>query len=160
MTTLLDHLGKGTLSKPLLDAFVEWCVWQQARPALCLVLTKTTLNHLADQLNAAQDLGHLTLITERASQEIKAARQRTGPLGLSAAEAATYEYGNLLRVATDAQFDPEEAAFFAARVCGWGGWAASDFTQPTRKGQVEAEAREEQEAQLQRLWRQFGRPQT
>ncbi len=154
MSSLLDHLGKDTLPQPLLEAFVHWCIWEQACPALALVLEKVHLDELAADVGAAQDIATLLAVSERAGNSAHEARTTTGPLGMSAAEAAAFEVANLARAA-DSDWDPESVAFFSARVCGWAGWAESEFTQPAKKTNAESAARQAQEQQLKTLWQQF-----
>ena len=156
MTSLLEHLGKDTLPKPVLDAFVDWCIWQQARPALLQVLEKTKLVGPADDVRAASDLPALATSSERARNEAHEARKTTGPLGMSAAEAAAFEVTNLVTAASEEEWDPESVSFFAARVCGWAGWAQTDFKDPEQKSKAEITARNEQDAQLQTLWKKHG----
>ena len=156
MGSLLEHLGKDTLPQALLDAFVRWCVWEQARPALALVLEKAQLATLAEEVREAEDLVTLSGVSERAGQSAHEARKATGPLGMSAAEAAAFEMANLVRAADADDGDPESVAFFAARVCGWAGWAETDFTDPAQKMLAEQEARDLQENQLHTLWQQSG----
>lgn len=149
--SVLDYLGKDALPYALETQFVEWCVWEQARPALVTVLEKTVLSPLASEFRSAGDLPTLVALGQRANDEVTRAQGDTGPLGLSAAKGALFEFNNMLAAIPEPDFDPEAAAFFAARVCGWAGWAA-DFSQPGRKSQAEAEAREQQAARLRALW--------
>lgn len=155
MNSLLEHLDKDTFPRAMVMAFIEWCIWDQARSALVLVLSKTGLDKEAADFQQAQDIPSLEVLGVQAIDAIKAARGRTGPLGISAAEAATFEYTNLLKAASDKDWDPGGAAFFSARVCGWAGWAATDFSQPLQKSEAEQNARRAQEAHLQELWRIF-----
>ncbi len=155
MANLLERLDQDTLPRPMVAAFIEWCIWDQARTALVLVLGKTGLETVADDFDQARDIPALEDLSARAIAAIKAARGRTGPLGISAAEAAVFEFANLLKAASEPDWDPMGAAFFSARVCGWAGWAATDFSQPLQKTEAEQTARRDQEARLQELWRLF-----
>ena len=112
MASILEHLGKDTLPKSVLDAFVHWCVWEQGHPALVLVLEKTQLIGPAAEVRAAKDLPSLATTSERARDHAHEARKTTGPLGMSAAEAAAFEMMNLTRVAGEEDWDPESVAFF------------------------------------------------
>ncbi len=154
MGDLLEHLGKDTLPKSLLGTFVQWCVWEQARPALVMVLEKTQLVDCARDVSTANNLEMLTTASERAAKHAQEARKTTGPLGLSAAEAAAFETVKLLHSASGDDWDPESVAFFAARVCGWAGWAETGFSNPAQKASAETAARSTQEKQLSELWRQ------
>lgn len=156
MVNLLEHLGKDTLPKPMLEAFVHWCVWEQARPALVEVLGKAGLDNLVADLKATSTIDSLEEVSRRAGNFAHEARKATGPLGMSAAEAAAFEMLNLAQAAADADWDPESVAFFSARVCGWAGWAQTDFRDPTKKISAEQSAREEQETRLQSLWQKHG----
>ncbi|RMG80317.1 MAG: hypothetical protein D6712_18270 [Chloroflexi bacterium] len=155
MSELLQQLSKDIFPPTLIQQFVDWCIWEQARPALLLVLHKVQLNELAQVLEAAQDIGQLLTATEQVAQRIHEARKSTGPLGLSAAEAAAYEMQNILKSALDEGDDPESVAFFAARVCGWAAWAETNFTNPAQKPIAEAAARDAQIHKLENLIEQF-----
>jgi len=155
--SVLEHLGKGTLPHELESAFVNWCMWEQARSAVIAVLDKTDLQPLLTQFQQAADLAALTAVAQRAVDETARARD-TGPLALSAAKAVAFEFNNLVKVADGEDFDAEAAAFFAARVCGWAAWAAADFSDVTRKTEAEAEARREQAERLSALWQQHDQP--
>lgn len=153
MNSLMEYLGKDTLPHKIESAFVDWCVWQQARPALMLVLKKANLEHIAEKVGAIRDLGTLASLSTRASKEAKESTKKTGVLALSAAEAVAYEVANLTNAASETHWDPESVAFFAARLVGWAGWAETDFSEPSRKTLAETSARQDQEDQLQILWR-------
>jgi len=151
MSSILDHLSKDTLPETLIKEFVRWCVWEQARPAFSLVLNKGTVTDIADAVESAENLAELVEIGEKANEYAKSMRGRTGPLGLSAIEATAFEFTNMIRAAGE-NWDPEGVAFFASRVCGWAGWASTDFADPMQKAVAEKQARAHQEAQLQKLW--------
>jgi hypothetical protein len=114
------------------------------------------LSSLASEFQAASDLDALMTLGKRANDEVTRAQGDTGPLGLSAAKGAVFEFNNLLAVLPEPDFDSEAAAFFAARVCGWAAWA-EDFSQPVRKTQAEEEARQQQAERLQTLWDEAGK---
>jgi hypothetical protein len=153
---VLDYLGKDALPYALESAFVNWCVWDQARPALARVLEKTVLNSLASEFQSASDLPTLAALGQRAVGEVERAQSDTGPLGLSAAKAAVFEFNNLLATVPEPDFDPEAASFFSARVCGWAGWTDADFGAPEIKTQAEEAARQQQSARLRELWQEYG----
>lgn len=155
MSDLLEHLGKDTLPKPLVDEFVRWCVYEQARPALLDVLEKADIKDIAASIRQAHSLVDLARLGEQASAHAKSLRGRTGPLGLSAAEAAAFEFTNLTRAASEDFFDAEGVAFFSSRVCGWAGWASTDFSDPGRKAKAEGTARQQQNSELERLWKRY-----
>lgn len=154
--SVLDYLGKDALPYALETAFANWCVWEQARPALVTVLEKTVLSPLASEFRAASDLETLVALGQRAVGEVTQAHGDTGPLGLSAAKGAVFEFNNMLAAIPEPDFDPETAAFFAARVCGWAGWASADFSQPDSKARAEQEAHQQQETRLRELGQEHG----
>lgn len=153
MTTLLEHLGRDTLPPAVVDAFLRWCVWQQARPALLTVLNKTGLVEAAQQVEAATTYAELQQITATIGADVHAMRTRTGPLGLSAAEAASFLVSRMAAAATEADWDPEGVAFFAAQMQGWAAFAESNFSDAVRKPAGEQQARQQQEAMLSELYR-------
>jgi hypothetical protein len=89
-TELLNHLGKDTLPETLLREFVDWCVWEQARPALEVILTKTGMKAHAANIARASDLVEFASACENAGKHANEARKNTGPLGLSTAEATAF----------------------------------------------------------------------
>ena len=153
MTTLLEHLGRDTLPPAVIDAFVRWCVWQQAKPALLTVLKQTGLVEGAQQVETATTYAELQHITATIGSDVHAMRTRTGPLGLSAAEAASFLVSRMAAAATEADWDPEGVAFFAAQMQGWAAFAETNFSDPVRKPAAEQQARQQQEAMLSELYR-------
>lgn len=154
MSNLLDHLGKDTLPDILQEMFVHWCVWHQARPALVQVLERVDLHLYADQIRGATNLREVIQYGRKANAHIKMLRMKTNPLGLSAAEAATYEFSQLVAAADERNLDSESVAFFAARVCGWAAWAASGFASNTAKETAEQRALQFQADRLSQLLRE------
>lgn len=153
MTTLLEHLGRDTLPPAVIDAFVQWCVWQQARPALLTVLNKTSLIEGAQQVETASTYAELQRVTALIGADVHAMRTRTGPLGLSAAEAASFLVSKMAAAATENDWDPEGVAFFAAQMQGWAAFAETNFADPIKKSAAEQQARQQQEAMLNDLYR-------
>jgi hypothetical protein len=153
MTTLLEHLGRDTLPPAVIDAFVQWCVWQQARPALLTVLNKTSLIEGAQQVEVASTYAELQRVTALIGADVHAMRTRTGPLGLSAAEAASFLVSKMAAAATETDWDPEGVAFFAAQMQGWAAFAETNFSDPIKKSASEQQARQQQEAMLTELYR-------
>lgn len=156
MTELLDHLGRGTLPEEVIKEFVHWCVMEQGRPGFIKVLNTIGFDDLAEHAGKTDDYPALLELSVNAHQDVKefGAKNKTGPLGLSAVEAATYEFGNLMRATQEDPVDVEAVAFFGARVAGWAGWAETHFTEPQRKASAEADARQVQEQMLQTLFNQ------
>jgi hypothetical protein len=151
---LLDHLGRDTLPRRVVNTFIHWCIWAQARPAMAIVLERAGLTDIAVRMRDAGDLAVLTRLGHETNQHIRMLRGQTAPLLLSAAEAAAFEFNNLTNAASEEYWDAEGVAFFAARVCGWASWADTDFTDPTRKAAAERIARKAQVAELERLLRE------
>jgi hypothetical protein len=154
LDNILDHLGRDTLPREVVNSFVHWCIWEQARPAMTIVLERAGLTDIAVQMHDAADIPMLTRLGQETNQHIRMLRGQTAPLLLSAAEAAAFEFNNLTNAASEDQWDAEGVAFFAARVCGWASWADTDFTDPTRKAAAERIARKAQIAELERLLRE------
>lgn len=153
MTTLLEHLGRDTLPPAVIDAFVQWCVWEQARPSLLMVLKKTGLAEATQRVEAASTYAELQKVTAHIGEDVHAMRTRTGPLGLSAAEAASFLVSRMAASATESDWDPEGVAFFAAQMQGWAAFAETGFSEPLRKAGAEQVARQQQEAMLAELYR-------
>lgn len=154
MVDILEHLSKDTLPDVLLHNFVAWCVWEQSRPALLNIVSATGLHHYARDLVQVQDYGKLAAICGRVGQHTAQTRT-SNPLGTSATEAAAFLANKMALAATPADFDPEAVAFFAAQVCGWSGFARSDFKDVTQKLAHEKQARQAQAAHLYTLWAQY-----
>ena len=155
MSTLLEHLGRDSLPAEMVDDFIRWCVFQQARPALVLILDKASLTKHAARVENASSYGDLVTVADAARETAHEARQKTGPLGLSASEAAAFLTTRLAKAATEAEWDPEGVAFFCAQVCGWAGFAETGFTDASTKPRAEAAARKAQEEKLTALWQVY-----
>jgi hypothetical protein len=151
-TELLNHLGKDTLPEPLLREFVDWCLWEQARPALEVILTKTGMGIHATNVARASDLVEFAHACETAGHHAHEARKNTGPLGLSTAEATSFLAQRMANAGMTDPVDVEAIAFYMVQLVGWKGFAESDFLNPTAKTDAETLARSAQEAKLQDLW--------
>jgi len=152
MTNFLEYLSKDTLPDSLLREFVEWCIWEQARPALVNILKRTGLDDYARNLSLVDDLSTFSQLSEAAGKSANEARKKTGPLGLSSAEAASFIGSKMATSAMEENFDAEGVAFFAAQLCGWDGFAKTSFSDGKSKLDTEEEARKQQEAKLRELW--------
>jgi hypothetical protein len=152
MSEWLTRLSGDSLPPEMIEAFVNWCVWEQARPALVFVLERTGLTEHVSQLNEVNTYSALAQTAESAGNDAHEARKRTGPLGLSAAEAASFLVTKIARAATESEWDPEGVAFYAAQVAGWAGFADSGFSNSALKTSRENDARTQQEARLAELW--------
>ena len=157
MSELLDHLGRDTLPRPMIEDFVRWCINEQARPALATVLKHAGFIQQAADVHTARSLQAMAAACVQAGRSIKQVRAETTqpPLAISAAEAAVFEFTNLMRAAADNELDAESLAFFSARLVGWAGWAAVNFADSDHKASAEANARHTQETQLRTLWQQY-----
>lgn len=151
MSDLLEQLDQETLPGTVVDAFVHWCIWQQARPALLLILEKNEMDEVAAAFQGTDDYRALTQVAARYAHALHGT---TGQLGLSAARAAVFEFSNMMQAASPDYWEPEAVAFFAARVYSWAGWAATDFSDPGQKVAAQTQAEQQQEATLARLMQQ------
>jgi hypothetical protein len=152
MDELLSQLGRDILPKQVVSKFIYWCVWQQARQALVLILEEAKLTDIAESIQSAQDLPSVTKLSEKAKSHIELLDNSQNPRGLSAAEGAVFEFINMAKSAEEATFDAEGVSFFASRVCGWAGWAVTGFSQMAEKAASEEAALQAQEAQLKIYW--------
>jgi hypothetical protein len=155
MSGLLDQLGRDTLPRPVIDEFVHWCIWQQARQALVLVLEDNQLMEIAAEIQSAVDLLTAERLSKEAKDHIQGLSTRNDPMGLSAAEGAAFEFINMAAAAKDDVFDVEGVSFLSSRVCGWAGWALNGYANPQEKVAAEQAALQAQEAHLQELWDKY-----
>lgn len=156
MSTLLEHLNKETLPDAMVVDFVNWCVWQQACPALVRVLQAAGLYEIAEQIASTTDLdalGNIAVATD-ARQDLLANDRK--PLRISALEATFHLVQRLVEAAHDRGWDPEGVAFFSEQICGWSGFALSAFSDTKQKEIAEAQAHQEQITYLSQLWQQYG----
>jgi hypothetical protein len=151
MGDLLSHLGRDTLPQEVIREFVHWCVWQQARQALVLVLEEASLTQIAESIQTAEALPEVTQLSEQAKAHIDTLDRQDYPRGLSAAEGAVFEFINMAKSAEEATLDVEAVSFFASRVCGWAGWAVTGFNETAEKSAAESAALQAQEAHLEGL---------
>jgi hypothetical protein len=107
----------------------------------------------AQQVETATTYAELQQITATIGSDVHAMRTRTGPLGLSAAEAASFLVSRMAAAATEADWDPEGVAFFAAQMQGWAAFADTGFSDVVRKPAAEQQARQQQESMLSELFR-------
>lgn len=154
MDDMTHYLGGQHLPDPIEALFVHWCVWEQARPALAHTLAQARMPGLARQLKAATSLGEVMKLAREAHQRIAALGGAGNRLPYSAAEAAIFEFRNLIDAADEGNLDSESAAFFAMRLAGWAGWAAAGCRDAAQKQRKERQARESQMTQLRALLRE------
>lgn len=156
MTEFIDNLGKDTFPPAMIDHFVRWCVWEQARPALVEVLSVTGVGDLADEIKKTGSYSELEKLSEKAGNYAHEIGQRTGPLGISTAEATAFLSQKLARAAQESDWDPEAVSFFTIQVVSWRGFAETMFTDMKKKIEAADNARDQQEEKLAELWERFG----
>ena len=140
----------------MIDDFVRWCVWEQARPALVSVLSLTGVTELAEKISQASSYTELEQLSEQAGNFAHEIGQRTGPLGISTAEATAFLVQKLSHAAQEADWDPEAVSFFTIQVKSWQGFAESMFTDMKKKIAAATEAKDAQEQHLSALWERYG----
>jgi hypothetical protein len=150
MAELLKQLENDALPQNVVVAFTNWCIWEQALPALATVVEHAGIDNAENHLRAADDIIVLAEITEQIRDYVSVNRDQISPLAYSSTEAALFEFLNLLSDAGDAG-EPASVAFFAARVCGWAGWVQTRFQDATQKIAAEEQARADQENKLSQL---------
>lgn len=155
MTDLLDDLGKDVYPPAIVDHFVRWCVWDQARPALVSVLTLTGVTDLADKISHATSYAELERLSEQAGHHAHEIGMRTGPLGISTAEATAFLVQKLAHAAQESEWDPEAVSFYTIQVMGWQGFAKTTFTEMRKKVEATEAARITQEEKLAELWKPY-----
>lgn len=156
MSELIDNLGKDTYPPVMVEAFVRWCVWEQAHPAIVDILKLTGVDNLAEEIATTQSYKVLENLSEQAGNYAKEIAKRTGPLGISSAEAAAFLMQKLAHAAQEAEFDPEAVSFFTIQVLSWAGFAETLFTDMKKKLIAAEAAKKAQEDKLIELWQQYG----
>ncbi len=156
MYSLLDYLSKGTLPQPLIAAFANWCIWEQGRPALIVVLSQAGLTEVARPLELARTPHMLEKASQQALEAAHQARQQHGPHAFYAAEAACFLMNRLLASARESDLDAEAVVFFTAQICGWAGFAMTGFKNPAEKTKSEKRGRAALNRKLRALWQEFG----
>lgn len=152
MSDPISLINQDSYPRQVKQDFVKWLIFAQARPALVQILQKTGMNDEADALARVGNLRALHALSERAGQQAHAARKKTGPLGISTAEAASFIMSRMAESAYTPDCDAEEIAFFAVQICGWLGFAQSGFSNPRRKAEREIQAQAAQEQKLETLY--------
>lgn len=156
MSEFIENLSKDTFPPVMVEAFVRWCVWEQARPAIVEVLKLTGVTGLAQEIDETQSYQELERLSETAGNYAQEIGKRTGPLGISSAEAASFLMQKLAHAAQEAEFDPEAVSFFTIQVVSWQGFAETLFTDMKKKIESANQARDRQEEKLAELWQQYG----
>ncbi len=152
--TLLDLLGTGKLPASMEQKFVEFCIWQQARPAFAQVLQASGLSSHAREASSVTDLAAMAECAQRAAE---AARQDRLPvLALGAVQGIAAEISQLVAAADPAEWDTAAVSFHAARLVGWAMWATNKFGTGMFKTSAEAAAYGEQLQALMSLLRTAG----
>ncbi len=156
MSELIDNLGKDIYPPVMVEMFVHWCVWEQARPAIVDILKLTGVDELASHIAKTESYTDLEVLSEQAGNLAKEIAKRTGPLGISTAEASAFLMQKLAHAAQEADFDPEAVSFFTIQMMGWAGFAETLFTDMKRKLASSDAAKVAQEKKLIELWQQYG----
>jgi len=156
MSEYLDNLGKDTFPPAMVEAFVRWCVWEQARPAIVDVLKLTGVDNLAQEIADTSSYTELEKLSEQAGKYAQEIGKRTGPLGISSAEAAAFLMQKLAHAAQEAGWDPEAVSFFTVQVVSWQGFAETLFTDMKKKTEAAEAAKQTQEKKLAELWQEYG----
>jgi hypothetical protein len=140
--TLLDLLGTGKLPPQMERKFIQFCVWQQARPAFIQVLQAAGLSNYAKEADAMADLPSMVECARLAAET--AHRSRLPVLAMGAVQGMSAEIAQLAAAADPAEFDAEAVSFHAARLVGWATWASNKFGTGVFKASAEAAAYGEQ----------------
>lgn len=156
MSEFLDNLSQEMYPPVMVDHFVRWCVWEQARPALVDVLSATGVTDLAEKISQTSSYTELEKLSEQAGNYAQEIGRRTGPLGISTSEATAFLVQKLARSAQESEWDPEAVSFFTIQVIGWQGFAKTMFTDMREKIAATNSAKEQQEQKLAQLWQQYG----
>ena len=155
MSSLLNQLSQDTLPTQMVESFVSWCVMDQARPALALILEKAAETTLAEKIKQATTLKQLIDLSGEAHKISKSGSSKEQIMANSAVEAAAFEFDNMMRATAEHDIDAESVSFFSARVCGWAGWASQNFGDVTAKKNAEQAAIRSQEKRLETLWKMY-----
>lgn len=155
MTDLLDNLSRDVFPPAMVDHFVRWCIWEQARPALVSVLSWTGVHDLANEIRDTTSYTELEKLSEQAGKFAQQIGRQTGPLGISTAEAISFLMQKLALVAQESDWDPEAVSFYTIQVMGWGGFAETMFTEIQKKIEATEAARVTQEEKLAELWKLY-----
>ncbi len=123
--TLLDLLGTGQLPLEAERKFIEFCIWQQARPALAHGLEAVGMSDRAADARHARSLAELHSVARQAAH---AARSANLPvLALGAVQGMASDVAQLAAAAATEDGDAAGVSFHAARLAGWALWARNDF---------------------------------
>mgnify|MGYP005838545001 CR=1 FL=1 len=133
--TLLDLLGTEKLPQEAEQKFVEFCIWQQARPALVEVLR---VAGLAEAAQEAERAATVEALAAWAGHAAKLAQQANLPImALGAVQGVAAEINQLALSANPPVPDAGAVSFHAARLVGWAGWARNNFRTSTFKASAE-----------------------
>lgn len=147
--TLLDLLGTEQLPLQAEQRFIDFCIWEQGRPALARVLEAAGLSEHAAQVTAVDNLEALTACVAEAAAA--AAGASLPMMALAAVQGVAAEIEQMAAVADAKDGDSGAVSFHAARIAGWAGWAANNFGQGMFKSSAEEIAYGEQLQELMRL---------
>jgi hypothetical protein len=123
--TLLDLLGTEHLSAETERKFVEFCVWNQAYPALQQVLQATGLD---SQVPEGASASTLDALVDCARKAANLAKQADLPvLHLGAVQGIYSEIDQMAAAAGADVVDADAVSFHAARLVGWATWSSNQF---------------------------------
>jgi hypothetical protein len=149
---LLDMLGTEHLPREAETRFIEFCIWQQARPALVQILEAVEMPVYAAEMSGAADLAGLQKCASDAA--MTALTTRNIPvMALAAVQGTASEVEALVKAADPAEADAAAVSFHAARLVGWASWAINKFSTGMFKSSAEQVAYGEQ---LQELMKMLG----
>lgn len=119
--------------------YIDFCVWQQARPAIVKVLESCDQPAYALQ---AEEAGQVAILAESTQQAATAILLRRGipVMQLAAVQGIA---GEMKQIATAVEADLpdlEAMSFHAARLVGWAAWADYNFGTGSAKAHAEEAA--------------------
>ena len=133
--TLLDLLGTEKLPAQAERQFIEFCLWQQARPAIVQILRETGLDAYAEEAAGVKTPAALAACVHRAAKVAQSAKLPI--MAFATVQGAATDTEQLAAAAHPDTDDPEAASFHAARLAGWATWAANQFQNGTLKTTAE-----------------------
>jgi hypothetical protein len=147
---LLDMLGTEKLPKEAERRFVEYCIWQQSRPALVQIMKSVKLNTYAAELTRVNTLEALSECMNNAGMSALTTRD-IPVMALAAVQGAVAEAEAMVKSASAQDADAAAISFHAARIVGWASWAINNFSTGMFKSSAEQVAYGEQLQQLMKM---------
>ncbi len=150
--TLLDLLGTEHLPDEIERRFMDFCVWQQAHPAIVQILESCQLPESARTAAEAASLDALGACVQRAAASVKD-RRDIPVMALGTIQGVASEVEQIALHAGPVEADAGAVSFHAARLVGWASWARNKFGTGMFKTSAEEVAYGEQ---LQALMQMLG----